>query len=124
MSALSVTKTRFAAGVWEGLLRGGAGPVPPSVEVTLAQVTVEGVTLAPLEEPGDYLLRIPVPVEAIGDGIHTFVIRDRADGETLDHFAVLAGEALADTLQAELDLMREELDLLKRAFRKHCVETS
>jgi hypothetical protein len=27
-------------------------------------------------------------------------------------------------LRAEVDLLRAELDMLKRAFRRHCVETT
>ena len=29
----------------------------------------------------------------------------------------------AEDIRAELSLVRDELDLLKRAFRRHCVET-
>ena len=35
----------------------------------------------------------------------------------------LAGEALAHDIRAEIDLLRAELDMLKRAFRRHCLET-
>jgi hypothetical protein len=30
---------------------------------------------------------------------------------------------LAEDIRAEMDLLRAELDLLKQAFRRHCVET-
>ncbi|OWU85584.1 hypothetical protein ATO6_01215 [Oceanicola sp. 22II-s10i] len=120
MSDLTVTKLTFRAGVWEGLVQGGAGR--PAVEAMLGDTPVAGVTLT--EGPtGGHLLRVQVPSEAIGDGIQTVVIRDAADGTTLAQFAVLAGEALEDTMRAEIDLLRAELDLLKRAFRRHCVET-
>lgn len=117
MSDMTVTKTRFSGGIWEGVVTGEG-----AVEVMLDEAPVAGVTLEPLAE-GGRLIRIPVPAEAIGDGIRTFVIRDAGDGATLGHFALLAGEDLSETLQAEVALLRAELDLLKRAFRRHCVET-
>lgn len=124
MSDLTVTKTRFAAGRWEGIVSGVTGDLPPGIEVTLELAPVEGVTFAPLPEAGQYAITVPVPVDAIGDGIHTFVLRNTADDAVLATFVVLAGEAMADTMRAEIDLLREELDLLKRAFRRHCVETA
>jgi hypothetical protein len=30
---------------------------------------------------------------------------------------------MEDDLRAEVDLLRAELDMLKRAFRRHCLET-
>lgn len=122
MSGWTVTKTRFAGGVWEGVVTGG-GRAGPEIEVVLGQDPVAGVTLAPLKD-GGHLLRVPVPVEALGDGVLAFVIRDRVSEETLARFAVLAGEAAGEGLEAEVALLRAELDLLKRAFRRHCVETA
>lgn len=120
MSDWTVTKTRFAGGVWEGVVTGDG--TRPEIEVVLGQDPLADVTLDAVDE--GHLLRVPVPVETIGDGVVVFVIRDKAEGETLAHFAVLAGEVLGDSLEAEVALLRAELDLLKRAFRRHCVETA
>ena len=60
----------------------------------------------------------------IADGVQTFLIRDHATGETLESFAVIAGEALSHDIRAEMTLLREELDMLKRAFRRHWLETT
>ncbi|MDB4197578.1 hypothetical protein N9777_04760 [Ascidiaceihabitans sp.] len=48
-----------------------------------------------------WLLQVPIPEEAIADG-----------------------EALGDDMRVEIELPRAEIDMLKRAFRRHCVETS
>jgi len=53
-----------------------------------------------------------------------FIISDGKTGMTLNSFALLFGEVLAEDIRAEMGLLREELDLLKSAFRRHCVETS
>jgi hypothetical protein len=47
-----------------------------------------------------------------------------ATDAVLASFAFLAGDALSEDIRAEMDLLRDELDMLKRAFRRHCVETA
>ena len=121
MSDLTVTKTRLFQGIWEGIVTGSPKGTRPSIAVTHLEQPVPGADLT--EVAGGWLLRIPVPRDALSDGIHTFLIRDVGTGETLESFSILAGEALADDIRAEIDLLREELDLLKRAFRRHCLET-
>jgi hypothetical protein len=122
VSDLKVTKTRLFQGIWEGIVSGTGPGRRPAIAVTHLEQPVPGADLTELAGEG-WLLRIPIPREAMSDGIHTFLIRNAETGETLDSFAILAGEALADDIRAEMDLLREELDLLKRAFRRHCLET-
>lgn len=123
MSDLKVTKTRLFQGIWEGIVTGTPPGIRPAIAVTHLEQPVPGADLVETVAEAGWLLRIPVPREALSDGIHTFLIRNADTGETLDSFAILAGEALADDIRAEMDLLREELDLLKRAFRRHCLET-
>lgn len=108
---------RLSRGVWEGVLEGEG---PPRLVATHDGREVPGVTVA--AEGGAWVVRVPVPPEAVGDGVHTVVVRDEGTGETLASFALVAGEALAPDLRAEIDLLRAELDLLKSAFRRHCRE--
>lgn len=75
-------------------------------------------------EPNQWAVRIPIPVDLIGDGAQTFLIFDKDTGETLDSFTIIAGDAVSDDIRAEVALLRAELDLVKRAFRRHCVETT
>ena len=74
-------------------------------------------------EEGTYRMRFPVPAGLLGDGMQTFLLVDAATGTTLDRLAILAGDALDEDLRAELDFMRAELALLKKAFRRHCAES-
>jgi hypothetical protein len=69
--------------------------------------------------PGDWFLRLPVPADRLDDGVQTFLLRDRDGGQTLGHFSIVAGLPLEADLRAEIDLLRAELDLLKRVFRRH-----
>jgi len=123
MSEITLTKTRIRAGIWEGVLTAPA--TPPEIEVLLLGHALPGTTLQPVpDRPGNWALRVPVPLEALNEGVQTFLIRDKAAGETLAHFTIVTGVAMEDDLRAEIDLLRAELDMLKRAFRRHCVETA
>lgn len=118
----SLTKTRIRAGLWEGVLRGPAAP--PDLEVTLLGEVLAGLQVSPVPgRPREWAVQVPIPAEALSEGVQTFLIRDRAKGDTLAHFSVITGVAMEDDLRAEIDLLRAELDLLKRAFRRHCLET-
>lgn len=122
MSQLTLTRIRLKNGLWEGRVSGAA--VKPDLRVTLMDRPVEGVTLIEGGQAGEWELAVPVPTEAIADGVQTFLISDASSDAVLGHFTLIAGDAMVDDLRAEVALLRAELDMLKRAFRRHCVETA
>lgn len=125
MSDMSVTKTRMKEGIWTGVLHRVNETEHadlPRVEVTLDTRALDGVEVTPNPD-GGYILRVPIPMEALSDGLQTFLIKDADSGDLLDKFAVIAGEAVEGDIRAEIDLLRAELDMLKAAFRRHCLET-
>ena len=71
-------------------------------------------------------VRVPVPPDLLSEGVQTFLIRRKGGPEepVLTHFTIITGVAMEDDLRAEFDLLRAELDMLKRAFRRHCLETA
>jgi hypothetical protein len=122
MTELTLTKTRLRAGVWEGILSGCSAK--PGVNVLHLEKLLAGVVVDVLDAAqGTYQVRIPIPAKLLNDGVQTFVIQDDATGATLGSFAIIAGSALDEDILSEISLLRAELDLLKRAFRRHCVET-
>lgn len=124
MSELTLTKTRLFEGVWEGVLTWeGEGNYQPDIEVTHLQEVVKGVDVVEKPEENLWVIRVPVPPQMIADGVQTFLIQDKKTGDTLDSFALMSGDALSYDIRAEVTLLREELDMLKRAFRRHCLET-
>jgi len=124
MSKLTLTKTRLLEGVWQGVLtHEGEGNYQPDIHVTHLQEDIPGVEVQEHPDQGLWTLRVPIPAEAISDGVQTFLIRDRKTGDTLDSFTLISGDALSYDIRAEVMLLREELDMLKRAFRRHCLET-
>jgi len=123
MSNLTVTGTKISNGIWRGVVSTQSAEVP-QLAVHLLDKPVADVQLTEDPEKGHWLLQVPIPSEAIAEGVQTFVITDKNDGSTLAYFHLMAGEVLGDDMRAEMSLLRAELDMLKRAFRRHCVETS
>lgn len=120
----TLTKTRIQAGIWEGVLVAPDTVETPELRVTHLEQPIRTVAVTPDgERAGYWTVRIAIPPDLISEGVQTFLIKDAKNGETLDHFTIVTGEPLEDDIRAEIDLLRAELDMLKRAFRRHCVDT-
>jgi hypothetical protein len=114
---LTLHPGRLRAGVWEAVVSAAA---KPGIEALHQGSILPGLTVVALAgRPGDWLMRLPVPPDRLDDGVQTFLLRDHDGGQTLGHFSIVAGLPLEADLRAEIDLLRAELDLLKRAFRRH-----
>ena len=113
----SLTPSRILEGVWEGIYQ---GPAAPTLTVTHLERDVPGVTVED-NGPNAWLVRVPIPTATLSDGLQTYLVQQ--DGETLGSFSVAAGAVLGEDLRAEISLLRAELDMLKAAFRRHCLET-
>ena len=125
MSDLQLTKIRFRNGVWEGQISNAPlTGARPEITVLFQDQPVEGVRLDEGQAGGEWAVSVPIPPAAVADGVQTFVIFDAAGSSRLGDFTLIAGEAVADDLRAEVELLRAELDMLKRAFRRHCLETA
>lgn len=122
---IELTKLRLVEGVWHGLLKhhGRDGDWQPNIEVTHLDFLVDGITVEQDRVEECWHVAVPIPADRISDGVQTFVIRDRREGMLLGSFSIIAGDALAEDIRAELSLLRAELDMLKKAFRRHCVES-
>lgn len=123
MSSLQLSKTKMREGVWQGIITGMDEEDPPRIKVTHENATIEDIVLTHNQSADHWTLSVPIPPQAIADGVQTLIIQDADANTKLGHITLIAGEALADDLRAEIDLLRAELDMLKSAFRRHCVET-
>ncbi|MEF3048875.1 hypothetical protein [Pseudotabrizicola sp. L79] len=122
MQEMKLTKTRIRAGMWEGVLSGSE--TRPELEVLLLERPMPGLRIEPVTgRDGEWAVQVPIPAEVLTDGVQTFLIQNKPSGDTLAHFTIITGVAMEDDLRAEVDLLRQELDMLKRAFRRHCLET-
>jgi hypothetical protein len=123
MAEMQLTKTRFRAGIWEGVLRADA--VRPQIEVWHQEQCLPGLEISEMPgASGQWAVRLPLPAALLNEGVQTFLFRAAGSDDTLAQFTIITGVALADDIRAEVDLLRAELDMLKRAFRRHCVETA
>lgn len=123
-SNVTLTKLRMSEGVWHGaLVNHGTSDWQPDIQVTHQGELIDGVSVEHDRVEEHWIVSVPVPLDRIADGVQTFVIRDRSVEDVLDSFTIVAGDALAEDIRAEMSLLRAELDMLKKAFRRHCVET-
>jgi len=122
--SVELTKLRMVEGVWNGSIKyHGRDKWTPNIEVTHLDFAVDGVTVEEDRVEEHWRIAVPIPADRISDGVQTFVIRDRSEDAVLGSFSIVAGDALAEDIRAEMSLLRAELDMLKKAFRRHCVET-
>ncbi len=117
----TLTQTRLANGLWEGVLE--KAPKAPVIVARHQGRALDGVEVTPLpDHPGQFAVRVPLPPSLLSEGVQTVVI---LLGDTaLAQVTIVAGVPLEDDLRAEIGLLRAELELLKRAFRRHCAETA
>jgi len=124
MSNLTLTKIHIRNSTWVGRVHSDDDSgTRPDVRVTYLDQPVDSVDLQEGDGVGIWDLSIPVPSHAVTDGVQTFLIIDGASDTKLGDFTLIAGEGMADDMRAEVELLRAELDMLKRAFRRHCLET-
>lgn len=117
-----LSRTRIRAGLWEGVLSGAEGV---TVEAQFQGAVLPGLIQTAIpDRPGEQAVRLPIPAEILSEGVQTILLRDAVSGLTLTHFTIVTGVPLEQDIRAEIDLLRAELDMLKRAFRRHCLETA
>ena len=126
MAAVALTKTVLQAGTWYALARraGGEDGPAPRLSAWHLEKELDGLEVSAAPVGGQWEVRLPVPAELLSDGVQTILIRNDETGETADTLTLIAGDPLGPDIRAEVDLLRAELDMLKKAFRQHCAETS
>ena len=109
--------------IHEGVLRlrlrhDGDGPPPARVthrtEPIPTEITAEG-------EAGVWRLTATLPPAAISEGVQTLLV-SMPDGTAIGATQLIVGRPADSSVEAQLDLMRQELDLLKRAIRRRARE--
>jgi len=117
----TLTRVRLQGGRYEGLY---SGPAAPEIEAVHAgQVVARAEVAVEAAQPGRWRVALDLPATLIGEGVHVVTLRAVASGAVLDRITLMAGAPLDEDIRADLALLRDELEMLKRAFRRHCVET-
>ncbi len=123
MSDLKLTKTGMTAGKWEGLLTGASEGSAPKICVMLYDQILQEIEPEPLDGQDSWHVTFNIKPDYLSEGVQTFLFVAADTKETLTRFSMVSGDVLADDLRAEIDLLRAELDMFKRVFRQHCIET-
>jgi len=111
----TLTFTSFENGLWQGHL---TATTEPRIEVQYQGETLEDVGVSPAE--GGWTLTVSIPMRAMSEGVHSFIVVDPDSTHKLADFTMICGAPAADDLRAEVALLRAELDMLKRAVRRMC----
>lgn len=123
MSDLTLTKIAFEGGQWTGVLTGvPSGQDVPSLQALLRGEEIAKATVA--KNAGNYDVCIELPATVLGDGVQSVLIVPMGETTPLATIRLVAGAPLEQDLQAEIEDLRAELDLLKSAFRRHCADTA
>lgn len=108
------------AGRWEAVLEAAGAP---EIELRHLDRPLPGLEVD-ADGPGRWRASLQLPAALMTDGVQSVFITDIADGRRLAAFSVAAGTPLQHDMRAEIALLRAELDMLKRAFRRHCTDTA
>lgn len=110
-------RIEVSRGVYRGLLVGPEGASPPALTLAVAAAETGAAAEIVPREPGRWEVRAAFGPEILSDGTRTVVLR--AGDDVMDSLTVIVGLEAPDDLRAELDVLRAELAILKRAFRRH-----
>ena len=115
MPASKIITGHIRQGIWTALLDLPRGTTP-DLEVVHDGKRLSGMTLSAVGDKEGWLLAIPIPAATLSDGVQIYVLRDVANATVIGHIPIMLGEDLAQSLTAEVALLRAELELVKRAL--------
>jgi hypothetical protein len=119
---VKLTPTEFQGGRWQGLLTGTPDEEPKIVATFDGQV-LPGLTCDPLKgKPGSWHVEFVVPNTVLGDGARSVLISAEKSEAPLAVISISCGGPPEDDLRSEVSLLRAELELLKKAFRRHAAK--
>ncbi|MEM9341836.1 MAG: hypothetical protein AAGA87_02205 [Pseudomonadota bacterium] len=122
--AITLTKTVLKSGVWHGRAArdDGAAHPAPRLSAWHQNDALDAPEVVATKETGQWDVHLTLPARLLSDGVQTVLFRDDESGDTVGSFTLVAGDALDDDIRAEMALLRAELDMLKKAFRRHVSE--
>ena len=119
MTDLKLTRLRIEAGTYHGVLHTRSSEAVPQVGAFLRGDPVGVVSLTPIEgKMQDLKLELQLHAKILEDGVQRIILVESTTDTILDSFTLILGNSDAEDLRAEVALLRAELDLLKKAFRR------
>lgn len=118
MSGWELISQRIAGGVFEAVIPSRTGAQPPDITVSYQGIAIPRAEVQKSGAKGQWALRVPIPAELLADGVQSFVIQEEGTGLTLGSFTIITGVPLEEDIRAEVDLLRAELEILKKEVRR------
>lgn len=117
----TLTRVRLHGGRYEGLY---AGPPDAGIEALLQGQVIAVAKIAPEDAvPSRFRVALDLPSAVIGEGVQVITLRSTLSGAALDRITLMAGDPLDEDIRAEVALLRDELEMLKHAFRRQAAAT-
>ena len=118
MSEIAVITSQIVDGTWVAKIQLVAGRELPKFEIAYQGKPI-GTPRVARGEGEIATLEFDLSAKFLTDGIHTFSIAESGSDAVLASTQICAGEVEKLDFRAELDLMRQELELTKRVLRRH-----
>ena len=112
------------SGIWQGVLR---RDTPPGRLLLVHMGARVGDARATAQDDGSWRIAAAIPPQKLSDGVQTFLLlEDQGEGAEppqagawhLSSLSIVAGELVEEDMRAEINLLRSELDLLKKELRR------
>lgn len=112
------------SGIWQGVLR---RDTPPGRLLLVHMGARVGDARATAQDDGSWRIAAAIPPQKLSDGVQTFLLlEDQGEGAEppqagawhLSSLSIVAGELVEEDMRAEMNLLRSELDLLKKELRR------
>jgi energy-converting hydrogenase Eha subunit A len=119
----TLIRVRFQGGRYEGILS-CADASGTAIEAVHDGRVIAAAVLTPEDaKRNSWRMTVDLPGDIIGEGVQVIALRSSTTDRVLDRITLMAGAPLDEDIRVELALVRDELEMLKRAFRRHCSET-
>lgn len=112
------------SGIWQGVLR---RDTPPGRLLLVHMGARVGDARATAQDDGSWRIAAAIPPQKLSDGVQTFLLlEDQGEGAEppqagashLSSLSIVAGELVEEDMRAEMNLLRSELDVLKKELRR------
>lgn len=116
----TLNRVSLTSGQYRGLLVGGSEA--PALEMMLDGAVLGPMSVALIEgTTGQWQVDGDIGRDMLSLGTRTLIIR--TGDQVLDTLTVVAGLDAPGDLRAEVDALRAEVSVLKKAFRRHVAES-
>lgn len=118
----TLQQVRLSGGAYEGIYEGNADA---GIEAVHNGKVIAQAKVTSLPDRTDALhVSVDLPPSVLSDGVQVVSLRSTTSGQILDRITFMAGSTLDEDVRGEIALLRDELELLKTAFRRHVSNSS